>query len=606
MTKTFDQLLAKPDTKKILLCELDIGQLWAFYVNWRTGCWKVNFDGVYSEITVFTSDIPTLTITRIGSMKVDGVSLLKVNTKEDVQTNDSSFFFDDLFNTIYLHCLNGDEPSIHQISIGEAYGFANYAGVYNNFIYDGRLLSIPSISTSKDPQFFGVISFEGGEVVINNDDGAYDKFGEDNDVFGNSGRVLMGFKDLSYSEFIPIVSGFIENMKITESELRVMIQDKRKQLSRNLPVNVFDDTTYPNIKDKNVGKPIPIGYGIIKNAPVICTNEVEGGAPANYDFKLCDTTYHSIKEITEVRVEGVAKGTSAQDLDAGTFSLATADYDPGDEVTCDFQGYVDALGNLIENGLDVTRDLLECYYGIKFNSNFFNTSQWHRNRAPNINYFLNKEKKLVEIIGEIAETVQGDFIVDDDERFSFRLYDPVEAASYTIPKEWLLEIPEIEYDSSEVLTSLIVGYAKDWAEDEYLLYEEKSQEEDIFNRFKTYLRKTFNTLLTSKVDAQTWAEKRMRFSGDVKKVFPVLTKPQIIQREIDDLIYVYVNRKNKEMLGKCKAQIIGIEKDGNGMTVRLDCRLIEILSETYIENHAYYGDTYYGDNYYGITELRSA
>jgi len=599
-------LINKPVSKKILLCELDIGQIQDFWTNFRAGAWYVNFNKVYPDIdSSFLTGVSAQDITRIGSVKAGGQSLSAVSSKEAVQENDSSFFFDDLFKALYVHCPGGDDPAIFNMMIGEAWGFANHAGVYNNFIYEGRLLSIPAISKSKDPLFFGVVSFEGGEASIDNSDGAYDRFGEDRDVFGNSARALLGFDDLPYPDFIPLMSGFVEDM-VVGPILKVNIQDKRKQLSRTLPVNNFDAVTYPDIKDKNVGKGISIAYGPIKNAPVICTNEMKAPAPANYNFKLLDTTFHSIKEITQVRVKGVPKATSASDLNAGTFSLAAANYSPGDEVTCDFKGYVDALGNLIENGLDVTADLLKNYYNVNFNSNFFNMAHWDRSRARNINLFLDEEKELIELIGEIAASVQGDFIVEDDGRFAFRIYSAVAAAVATITVDQLLEIPEIKYEPSEVLTSLTVGYAKDWAEDDYLLLVDKSHEDAIYAKYKTKLWKRFDTLLTTAADAQDWADRQLELSGDVKKIFPLVTKLQVIQREIDDIIYAFVNRPQKEMLGKVKAEIIGIDKNCDEMTVRLDCRLIEILEEIYIEHEAYYGDTYYGDNYYGITELRSA
>lgn len=604
---TIQELLNKPDTKKILLCELDIGQIQGFWTNWRAGVWYVNFNLVYPDIDAsLLTGVSIQDITRIGSVKANGISLSAVSSKEAVQENDSSFFFDDLFKALYVHCPGGDDPAIFNMMIGEAWGFANHAGVYNNFIYEGRLLSIPSISKSKDPLFFGVVSFEGGDVTIDNGDGAFDRFGEDRDVFGNSARILLGFEGLAYSQFIPLFSGFIEDMVISASAMKVSTRDKRKQLSRKLPVNAFEATAYPDIKDKNVGKPIPIAYGTIKNAPVICVNEEESPAPANYDFLLCDTEFHSIDSIIEVRVDGVMKAVSASDLDAGTFSLAAANYSPGDDVTCDFNGYVDALGNLIENGLDVVRDLLKNYYNINFNSNFFNMAHWDSSRARNIGRFLNEEKELIDIIGEIAESIQGDFIVEDDGRFAFRIYYAEAAPVATIAADQLLEIPEIEYDSVEVLSSLIVGYAKDWAEDEFLLLPDKSREETVYRKFKTYRSKIFETLLTTEADAQAWADTQLDRSGDVKKIFPVITKPQVIRREIGDLIYAFVSRPQSTMLGKVKAEIVGIDKNGDGMTVRLECRLIEILSETYVEHDAYYGDTYYGDHYYGITELRSA
>jgi hypothetical protein len=609
----------RANSKKILLFEMDIGQTQEFWTNWRAGSWFVNFDMDYPNIdSSLLSGVEAQDVTTIGSVKQGGSSLRKVASKEDVQENDSSFYYDPLFKSLYIHLSNGDSPNIHIVTIGVSYGFANHAGIYGDNLYRGRLLSIPSMSKSKDPQFFGVVSFDGGDVTIDNTDGEYDRIAEDNDIFGNAARIVLGFDDMEYKDFYPLFEGFMETISVGRQKLVVTVMDRRKQLSRKLPARVFDATTYPDIKDSNVGKPIPIGYGVIRNAPVICTNEEEDPAPANYDFKLCDTTDHAINEITQVYVDGVEVSTSASSLANGTFSLAAADYDPGDDVTCDFKGFEDALGNLIANGLDVIADLLESYYNTKFNSNFYNTGRWDRHKAPDIGLFVEKETELIEIIGEIAESVQGDFAIESDGRFVCRIFDEYQAVLQTITRDQLLEVPElpaIEYDPTEVLTSVRVGYSKDWAEDEYLWHVDDSQEEDIFGKYKTYLRKDFETLLTSAADAQTFGERRLELSGSVKRLFPVLTKPQVLLREIGDFIYVYLDRPSKTMLGKAKAEIVGIEKNGDGMTIRLDCRMLQLVGEYLVQNAVYYGDAYYGDvaraagetgAYYGATELRSA
>lgn len=601
--------LNRPNSKKILLCEMDIGQGQDFWTNHRAGVWFHNFDKYYPNIdAILLVGVSTTDVTIVGSVKASGVSLKPVATKADVQTNDSSFHWDSNFKSLYVHCAGGDDPDLFLMMVGISYGTANHGGVYGGFIYEGRLISVPSIAKSKDPLFFGVVSFEGGDVTIDNTNGKFDRFCEDNDVFGNAARLLLGFDNMPYGDFIPRMSGYMERVRITQTQLVVSIQDKRKQLSRTLPPNVFDDTTYLDIKEKNVGKAIPLGYGSIKNAPVICTNEMKSPAPAHYEFKVCDPEFHPIKEITTVYVEGVPKTPTGTDLGTATFTLSSADYSPGDDVTCTFKGYTDALGNLIENGLHVVRDLLLNYYGVKYNSNFYNIARWDEGKAPAVNYFIKKEKKLIDIIGEIAETVQGDFIVNDDGRFAFRIYDPYAGAVQRIYRRQLMEVPQLEYDPSEVLTSLKVGYAKDWAEDEYLWLVDESQEAEIFKKFKTHLNlEPFETLLTTKTAAQDFANKRLDLSGNVKKTFDVLFKPgEVILREIDDVIIVTVMRPAKTMLNDVKAEIIGIEDDENAMTVKLTCRMITILAEIYVENECYYGDTYYGDNYYGDTELRSA
>lgn len=610
---TFAQAAARPISRKIVLLELDIGREWAQWFNRYAGTWYVNFDLLYPLIdSAFLAGAVGLEITRIGSVKVDGVSLSPVTGAVDVQINDSSFYFHDGSKTLYVHCPGGDEPRIHRMVIGEAYGICtqaaaeNNGGVYNGFAYEPRLKSAPSISKRKDPLFFGKVAFTGGEVVIANEDGAFDLFGEDNDVFGNAARLLMGFDDLPYSEFRPIFSGYMDRIIVGRTEMRVAIQDLREQLSRELPPNVFDATTYPNIKDANVGKPIPLGYGTMRNAPVVCTNEDEAGPPLTFTFKLCDVADHAygIKAIDAVYVNGVAKTPSASSLTAGTFSLATADYDPGDEVTCDWRGFVDPDGNLISNALDVLVDLLTTYYPISFNDNYFDMARWETAGTPDIGLFIGKSRKLIEVVEDICATVQGIFVVMDDGRFAHRIYSEHAPVRQTFDVHDLLEVPTVEYDPTEVLTSVRVGYNRDWSADEFYEYVDRNQEDAIFQRFKTYRTKAFETLLVDQAAAADFSEKILALSGDVKRTFELKTKTQAIERELGDIIECPVSRANGAFLGDVRAEVIGVDRDATGAVVSLECRLIERLAATEWVEAPYVGDELYGDEQYGVSMLR--
>ncbi len=607
---TFSEAAAKPISRKIVLLELDIGQEWAQWFNRYAGAWYINFDVIYSLIdTAFLAGADSLEVTRIGSVKVDGLSLSPVSGAEDVQLNDGSFYYHAASKTLYVHCPDGDEPHIHRMVVGEAYGVCrgkDGPAIYNGFPYEQRLKSAPAISKKKDPLFFGKVAFGGGEVAIDNSDGHFDLFGEDNDVFGNSARLLAGFDAAAYEDFRPIFSGFMDRISIGPGELRVSIQDPREQLSLELPRNSFDKTAYPNLKDSSVGKPIPLGYGAMRNVPVICTNEAESPAPATFNFKLFDVADHSygIKAIDRVYVKGVEKTPSATDLVNATFSLATADYDPGDEVTCDCEGFVDPAGNLIENAVDALVDLLTTYYPVAFNDNFFDLAYWESAATPAIGLFIGKSRKLIEVLEEICATTLASFLVMDDGRYAHRLYNELAAVRQTFQVHDLLEVPTVDYDPTEILTSVRVGYNRDWVADEFYEYIDRGQEAAIFRKFKTYRTKLFETLLTSSADAAIFSSKVLALSGDVKRTFVLKTKTQAIERVLGDLIIAPVRRVNGAFLGDCKAEVIGVTRDATGAVVSLECRIIKRLAATEHFEAAYWGDEVYGDEVYGVSGLR--
>jgi hypothetical protein len=684
---TFAELAAKPSSTKIILCEIDIGLDQSFWTNWRAGSWFVNFDVNYPDVaSIFLSGIEAVSLTQVGSVTVDGAILTAVASAADVQTSESSFFYDGGTKNLYIHIAGHDEPSLHRITLGISYGVSNHAGalnnwgVYNGYHYEPRILSIPAVAKRRDPVFFGKIAFQGGTITIDNADGAFDRFAEDRDVYGAAVRLLLGFDDLPYAEYRRMFSGYVENVTVTQTELRLDIQDARKKLSKRLPENVFRQAVYPYLADKNEGKPIPLLYGLCRNVPITCINEDESPRPQYFTFKICDTTYHAILSIDaaynddeEVTIKAGSKDTAAATFqletgnltyvglaggpfqvgerikgansdasaeiardtgamivfdkrpkdpgfdvgeiitgaDSGATATITAyhegEYYPGDNVSADAQGYVFlATSILIDNALEVIVDPLTSYYPIYYNANYFNLDRWPTAKAPDIEYFLDSPKEVIDIIEEISSTIFGLFIVEDDGRYAYRIYNPNAVSLQTIAKEEILNLKELEigYDSTEVLTSARVGYDKDWKNGEYLIELYNDEEEDVFNKFRLFREDEFLTLLNGQAAAHSFGETLFLLSGDVKKPVTIVTKMQAIEREVGDFIDAWLDRVSGTMLGRAKCEILGIEKDGNEMLVRLECRIVSLYPATIYEQSWHYDDTYYNLRYYGTTQER--
>ena len=680
----FATAAADPSSTKIILAEIDIGFDQSFWTNWRAGTWFVNFDVVYPNVPdSFLSGVEARDITTIGSVTVGGAILTRVASAADVQTNESSFYYDSTTHDLYIHIEGGDEPSLHRITVGEAYAVSNYAGplnnwgVYNEFSYQPRLISIPIIAKQRDPVFFGKIAFRGGTISIENSDGEFDRFAEDRDIFGAAVRLLVGFDDLPYSDYRRMFSGFIENIAVTQTLIRLEIQDDRKRLSKSIPENVFTQAVYSDLAAKNEGKPIPLLYGLCRNVPVTITNEEESPRPRFFDAKICDTVDHAILAIDAAYVEDEAATASSKSMANATFQLDTGsldysnlagpfqvgerikgatsdasaeiasdsgslivfakrpkdpgfevgeqiigadsggtadvdsytegDYYPGDDVSADVRGYVfTATSILIDNALDVIVDLLTSFYPIFFNSNYFNLDQWPTSRAPDIELFADSPKELIDIIEEISSTVFGLFLAEDDSRYGYRIYNENAAILQTVEKEEILNLSEIEirYDSTEVLTSARIGYDQNWKNSEHLIELYTDQEDAIFDKFRIYREDTFLTLLNGQSAAQAFAETMFLFSSDVDKPVTIVTKMQTVEREVGDFIDVWLDRVSSTMLGRAKCEILGISKDGNNMTVRLECRIVSLYPATIYEQSVHYNDTYYNWRYYGMTQNR--
>jgi hypothetical protein len=594
----------KPNTKKITLVELDLGTRQKVWFNYSAFTYYVDFDAVYDRIDpAFLAGVSAQSIVSVGSVSSDAARLASKSSIAAVESTELSFYWDASTRRVYIHLQGGGEPSLHRITLGVVYGVANHAGVYGGTYYEGRLKSAPAISKRRDPLFFGRLSFEGGQITIDNTDGFFDRIGEDNDVFGNSVRILQGFEGFDYTDFVRMGQGLIETIRVGRDTLEVGMVDGRKALSRRAPSRVFDVATYPNIKPGNIGKAIPLAYGVLLNVPVVCTNEAETGSPATYSFKLCDCTDHPIDAITAVRVNGVAKSTASTDLANGTFTLATADYDPGDEVTCDFTGYEDDAGDPIENAADVILDLLETQLDLEYDPATFDQGEWAiaEAQAADIGLLVDSPTEVYDSIEDICASARMMFFQHDDGRYTLRKYNPNRSVSQAFEADELLEVPTVEYDKSEVLSSIMVGYARDWAEDQLRYLNDTSHEAAVFEAFKSRPSDTFDTLLTSTADAQDYADDVMLLSSVQMRLFTAKFKLQPLEREIMDFVDIPVVRKSGGFLGLVKAEILGITKDLLAAQIELECRIVEIYPETVYVQGGYWGEDYWGDEVWGAT-----
>jgi hypothetical protein len=324
---------------------------------------------------------------------------------------------------------------------------------------------------------------------------------------------------------------------------------------------------------------MPIAYGEITNAPVICTNDEEG-APSNYSFKICDTTYHSIKEVTTVYVDGVTKTHSNTSLTNATFTLSTSDYSPGDTVTVDFKGYDDSVaqdgsGTLIDDSLDIIVDLLDNYLGVTYSSDTYNTTEWTAASTYNVAKWIKKKMDIIKVIEEICLSNFGHFIVQGDGKYTYRETDTSAASTKTIEVDELMVPPKAQYKSAEYLTSLIINYDRDEDENEYVEYPYSSEESEVYNLYGTYREREFNTLLVDSADAEALALKIMALFNRIRQVFSVTTKVQTMDVDLVKNVEVRMDRVSKEWYGLAKCQVVGLSYDFNMNRVNLDLRYIE-------------------------------
>lgn len=570
-------------SKKITLIEIDLNREQSFWTNWCAGVWYVDFDAVYDRVDPsLIAGVYAQPGIVIGSVKEGSTQLTSVASVSTVQSTNSSYYWDGTERRLYIHLDNGEEPLAGlYVRIGVTQGVSNHAGYYNGLYYEPRISALPVFSKTKDPLYFGRISVDSAQFSIDNADGVYDTIGEDEAaLWGAPVRILQGFDDDLYGAFIRLSSGFIDGVRVGATSVSFTTIDNRAGLSRSVPVNDFDATTYPNIDPKYVGKPIPLVYGIVKSMVATCTNDLES-SPASYAFKIADTAGagHSIKSIDAVYVNGVVVTPSATSLANGTFNLAVADYNPRDVVTVDLIGFEDG-GDAIISPADIIVDLLDTWLGLAYTSANYDTTEWAATKADvddaypdGAGIVIDKAREVFSIVEQLCASFLLNMIPKDNGQFTLRMYDPARAVSQTFAVDELLEVPTLSYDTSQVISSIAVRHSKRWSVDEYDRLHDTSREAESFGMYGRYREEEFDTLLTTATDAQTFADAMQDLQGRTIKTFDVPFKMQPFELEIMDFVSVDLSRPSKAMLGVVTAEVIGKRVTASTGVV-LTCRMV--------------------------------
>lgn len=570
-------------TNTAILWEYDKPQLYSGFLNYSAGIW---FWTLTPGIVTVTDDNgntgyyedQNTSVYKVGSVMVDDTYYLEVSTLADMYTQDECFYYDMGSSKLYIAFENWTKPLAQQIYIGIVAGFSkNLTDQYlNNTYYESRLKNVFGIKKSKDPLFYGKLAFQKGTVKLINDDGGLDDW-RDKNLFRQATRVLIGQNGDPYSSYTKIFSGIIGNDSRNWSELSVSIEDVRAGLSTPMPYNELLQDDYPNLSSDGLFK--PIAYGDITGGICVCLNEEDESA-SYYTFLFMDTEFNEAYALTEVRVDGTAVVPYSSDLAAGTFVLTSAQVDSNfSEVFCDF------TGANIKNGVDIIKNLMLNYADTSYIAANYDLTEVAAAQAiaRNTSAYYNKQTELNKIIEQLCVDIDALFFAKDDGKYTVRIYDEDREPVKTIYfDEWIGE-PDIDNNADEFLSSVIIGYKKNYANDTTTKYNETSYEDEVFETYKSLQSKEITTCLTTEADAILKAHTVMETSKFVQDIVKRNTGFQHIDLEIMDFIICDPRRRfsGEDRWGIW--EIIGISKDPDTLTIQLTLRYIKSYSPGVID-----------------------
>ena len=578
----------------IALLEIDVPIITETFINYSAGIWHNTLSDNLGQsgITITGSDgtvgfyasQPTILLYRVGSLKIDNEDYTQVYSFGDLESQDSSFYYEVSTRRIFYHFAGFTVPWGKLVRIGMIIGYSDRVGetngaYYDDIYYEPRIASIPALKKSKDPIFYGILQYTGGSVNLIDSDGEIAALFDGEELIGQPARVYTGYDGDAFADFRKAFSGNVEDYSYNRDSFSLQIMDNRKFLSRSIPVRKFEAAEFPDMDEDDLGNVKPLAWGSIRNAELVCVNP-NGATP--WRFYVCDVTDHAITGVTTVYLKGIALAGVDWSYADGIVSIATGVFVSDDhddyyiednlgDVTADFTGFAG-----ITLGLDVITDILDTYAQISYLAANFNTTEWAAALADSrtVGILLNEETKINEVIGKICVAEDGIFLVQDDGKYTFRKYDETRAISKTIYTDEWIDEPAVKKESKELLSSVKINYNRNHADDKWHTYNNATYEDDVQAQYKTLAEKKFDTVLATEAGAIEKSESIMARSKEMTPTVTRKTKMQNIDLEVMDFIEAEHDRESATTKTWNIYEVIGINKDLNSHEIGLTMKYV--------------------------------
>ena len=512
------------------------------------------YEKAYLNETITLADSKTETIRKvIAAMEEDGSAYTSRASVALVDANASSFYHDTTNGILYAHASDGGTPDdFTMIGYFWLY-FATQAINLNSMFYEPYIAErgIPKISQSTPDIHWGISKIGSGAIVFNNGRGYFDQIARNFIWHNKQAKILLGGDSLAYSEYATLFTGRIVDTNFSKREFSVDLRSNSFDLLRTLPINDFWASTYANLDPSAEGRPIPYYYGSYSaaQAPLVtCINTAYAGN--TYQFKICDTTAHEIKSITQVYVDyGDGAGWQTivhanEDLAAATFTINTASFVVGtSRVKVAFEGY-HVASVLIEGAPEIAEDILTnlCgYAAADLNAASFTASKALSDVTLNVP--IEAVTSALTIIETICKSDLAFFDEDGDGLLRYRTWEP--SATGTIPVIDYMDIledqvPSVKDDTSRLFWKVKVGYGYLCNQGEHL-YVEESTAASKYKYAKNEVL-THETYLRTSAQATTLAARINWVTRDPSPTLNVLLKAVQINKLLGDKIKVTLAR----------------------------------------------------------------
>jgi hypothetical protein len=560
---TFAALIANAESEKVFLAELKLAEL---ITGWTlTPAQTFTYQVSYLNETVTLPDSKTEIIRKaLVSLELDGTAFTARANIALVEANAGSYWHDTANALLYIHPPDDGSPNHHTI-VGFFWVYFATKGIILNSIYYEPYIAdrgIPSLSQSITDIHYGVSEIGAGDLILLNGRGFFDQIANKFIWVNKTCKILLGGDSLAYTEYTAIFTGKITEKIFTSSQLILSLRSNSFSLMRQIPINHYWTSNFPNLDPAMVGMPIPYYYGVYDSnqAPVVaCINSAY--AISTFQFNIC---YHAIQAIDDTYVD-FGDGAGWQqiahanvNLSASTFTITSVSFVVGmSRVKVAFHGKTSG-GLVLEGAPEIVEDILLNVCG--YVSGDLNAASFTASKAASecvLNVPIDSDIAAISVIEKICQSDLAFFDEDAAGLLRYRTWEP--AVTGTVPELTSTEIlgmPEITDDPDKLYYKVKVGYSYDCANWEYLYKDET----DETSGYKYAKKETLliDTYLRNENDALILAGRLLWISADPSPTIRLDLKIAQITKNTGDKMKITLIRAPFSTVGGYNARLFEI------------------------------------------------
>lgn len=184
-----------------------------------------------------------------------------------------------------------------RFSSGLGYNHPSAPGFYEPRVVEPGQIARNMFATGTT---IGEVQVGWGEIRIANVDGGLDQY-RTHGFDGRLLRVLVGDEAGSYSAFVPVFTGTVARIALTEAHLQLVLRDRMADLDKPLLTSTYGGTNVPPAGvdggEDLEGQVIPRAYGVVRGVPVRWVNKSKD------IYQLSDRAVHSISAVFDNLVQ---------------------------------------------------------------------------------------------------------------------------------------------------------------------------------------------------------------------------------------------------------------------------------------------------------------